>query len=319
MRVKNTRHAFTLVELLVVIGIIAVLISILLPALSRVRRQANTLQCSSNMRQVATALIMYINDNKGKHPPAGIPPITGIYQYGWWWPNELVRLKYIKQPGLSCYKQPGGKKIFNRQNPFRCPEGIDEGDQWTNPSFPIGDYPTDAVNNGYCLINDGSAQQEGFGIPSWYQLNSKVGTTTAGTVQGGMEWPGGTSATPFVWFNTDGTTQNPALLRDKRLSRTWGCVKRSAELLMVVEAGNPNWHDTTAQSVKYPGIYMTRLGARHGQKTADGANAWTNMAFFDGHVALFPSKQFNAGPQTAPSRPQDKFKTETIFWLGHQK
>src|SRR5947208_5217155 len=107
----NAPKAFTLVELLVVIGIIAILVSILLPTLSRVRRQANTLQCSSNMRQVATALIMYIQDNKGKHPPAGIPPITGIYQYGWWWPNELVRLNYIKQPGLSCYKWPAGPRI----------------------------------------------------------------------------------------------------------------------------------------------------------------------------------------------------------------
>src|SRR5512138_2362466 len=107
---------FTLVELLVVIGIIAVLISILLPALSKVRRQAATLQCSSNMRQVAAALIMYIQDNKGRHPPAGIPPINGIYQYGWWWPNELVRRNYIKQPGLSVYKAPNspqGSKKFN--------------------------------------------------------------------------------------------------------------------------------------------------------------------------------------------------------------
>ena len=85
------RKAFTLVELLVVIGIIAVLLSILLPTLGKIRRQANTLQCSSNMRQIATTLIMYINDNKGKFPPAGIPPLPNIYPHGWWWPNELVR------------------------------------------------------------------------------------------------------------------------------------------------------------------------------------------------------------------------------------
>jgi len=135
-----------------------------------------------------------------------------------------------------------------------------------------------------------------------------------------MYWPGGTSATPFVWFNTADTTANPAVLRDARYNRTWGCVKRSAELLMVVEAANPNWHDNTMPSVKYsnPPIYLNRLGARHGQKTADGANAYTNMAFFDGHVALYPTVRFNFGPASAPKTPQDKFKSETIFWVGHQ-
>jgi prepilin-type N-terminal cleavage/methylation domain-containing protein len=61
-------RAFTLVELLVVIGIIALLIAILLPALRRAKEAANGAQCSSNQRQLMMAFLMFANDHKGRLP-----------------------------------------------------------------------------------------------------------------------------------------------------------------------------------------------------------------------------------------------------------
>jgi prepilin-type N-terminal cleavage/methylation domain-containing protein/prepilin-type processing-associated H-X9-DG protein len=68
---RRIESGFTLVELLVVIGIIALLISILLPALSKARENANQVKCSANQRQILMGMTLHANDHKGYMPMAG--------------------------------------------------------------------------------------------------------------------------------------------------------------------------------------------------------------------------------------------------------
>src|SRR2546423_8757970 len=95
---KRTNRAFTLVELLVVIGIIAVLIAILLPALSRARQQAQTIQCASNLRQLYTLTQIYTNNYKGYTMPART--WTGSAKDNYWCGiNVLGPLMGVKRIG----------------------------------------------------------------------------------------------------------------------------------------------------------------------------------------------------------------------------
>ena len=87
---KESARAFTLVELLVVIGIIALLIAILMPALSRARKQALQVSCGSNERQMTYAAIAYANDWKEQLPRVHELPLPNWFEL-WRW----IRLPII--------------------------------------------------------------------------------------------------------------------------------------------------------------------------------------------------------------------------------
>jgi len=105
-RVARARCGFTLVELLVVIGIIAVLIGILLPSLSKARQAAARTKCLSNVRQLAMGIVMYTQENNGFFPWVGNSGSTN--DWIWWDKNRveadgLTQFDHVADHGIGPF------------------------------------------------------------------------------------------------------------------------------------------------------------------------------------------------------------------------
>jgi len=126
--------AFTLVELLVVIGIIAVLIAILLPALAKAKRAAGKVACANSCRQVGTFFMMYANEN------GGVLPLT--FWWGVRYNNALINSgQVLGSSGNPPLRTPLGDALLTSgysktPQPFYCALETSEGRLWGTAGNP---------------------------------------------------------------------------------------------------------------------------------------------------------------------------------------